>query len=371
MIDDKFTAFRIFVNDKTPLIIKQNKTINILVIRLSSMGDVALTIPVLQTLLFAHPNLKITVLTKKQFAPIFYLIPNIEIIVPDFKKEYKGLFGLFRLYQGLKATREVDMIIDLHDTIRSRFLSFCFRLHRIPIFRIDKGRANKRKYTQKNHPPIQELRHTTQRYADVFRKAKFKINLSKYKKPLFKVNANIEAILQDKETPFIGIAPFAAHDTKQLPLDKMKKIIAQLIFQYPNSSIFIFGGGQKEKQLTAKLTKQFKKVYSLVGQFDLIEELVLMQQMEVMLTMDSSNLHLARLIGTPVVSIWGSTHPYLGFSPFKQFDNNLNIQISTKELPCRPCSVYGNQPCHRGDFACMNLINENDVVQKIEEVISL
>lgn len=333
------------------------------------MGDVALTIPVLQAVVAQNQNIKITVLTKKPFAPIFYIIPNIEILTPDFNKQYKGLSGLFQLYKSLKETRQFDMIIDLHHVLRSNILSFFFRSNRVPVYKIDKGRGNKTKFTTKNHPKIQELRHTTERYADVFRKAKLKVNLSDYKKPIFKVTKKVEQFLNKKNTPFIGIAPFAAHETKQFPLDKMRKVIAQLIFKHPNSSIFIFGGGKKEKKLADELINKFKQVHSVIGEFSLIQELILMQQMEVMLTMDSSNMHLARLVDTPVISIWGSTHPHLGFSAFKQLDSKLNIQIPVDELPCRPCSVYGNQPCHRDDFACMNRIEEGVIVKKIEEII--
>ena len=335
------------------------------------MGDVALTIPVLQSVAVQNPNVKLTILTKKPFAPIFYLIPNLEILTPDFKKSYKGIFGLFKLYKGLKEKRQFDMIIDLHNVLRSNILNFFFRFNRVPIYKIDKGRTEKTKFTAKDHPEIEQLQHVTERYADVFRKAKLKVDLSNYKKPLFKITKNVEKFLSDKNTPFIGIAPFAAHETKQLPLEKMRKIIAQLIFQYPNSSIFIFGGGKKERRLADELISNFKKVYSAIGEFTLVEELILMQQMEVMLTMDSSNMHLARLVDTPVVSIWGSTHPYLGFSAFGQSDKRMSIQVSTNRLACRPCSVYGNKPCHRGDFACMNLIKESIVVKKMSKIIEM
>ena len=115
--------------EKTTIIKNINRT-HILVIRLSSMGDVALTIPVLQAVVTQNPNVKITVWTKKAFAPIFHIIPNLEIFTPDLKKEYKGVLGLFRLYKGMRNTRKFDMIIDLHDVLRSNILSSFFRLNR-------------------------------------------------------------------------------------------------------------------------------------------------------------------------------------------------------------------------------------------------
>ena len=212
------------------------------------MGDVALTIPVLQSVAVQNPNVKLTILTKKPFAPIFYLIPNLEILTPDFKKSYKGIFGLFKLYKGLKEKRQFDMIIDLHNVLRSNILNFFFRFNRVPIYKIDKGRTEKTKFTAKDHPEIEQLQHVTERYEDVFRKAKLKVDLSNYKKPLFKITKNVEKFLSDKNTPFIGIAPFAAHETKQLPLEKMRKIIAQLIFNIQIVA-FLYSVAAKKKDV--------------------------------------------------------------------------------------------------------------------------
>jgi ADP-heptose:LPS heptosyltransferase len=330
------------------------------------MGDVALTIPVLQAVVSQNQNIKITVLTRPTFASLFYLVPKLDIVTTDFEGKHKGWIGLFRLYQSLQNTKKFDLIIDLHGVFRTNILGFLFKISRKSVYSIDKGRNDKKRFTAKNHPPIHELRHTSQRYADVFRRAGIKADLESYKKTYLRLTPNLERFLQDKNPPFIGIAPFASHVTKQFPLDKMKKVIAQLVFQYPDCSIFIFGGGQREAELAKPLTDKFRGVFSVIGSFSLVEEIALMQQMEVMLTMDSSNMHLARLVGTTVVSVWGSTHPYLGFSAFQQSDKRLNIQISIKKLPCRPCSVFGNKPCHRGDFACMNQIEEKEIVKGIE-----
>jgi ADP-heptose:LPS heptosyltransferase len=90
-----------------------------------------------------------------------------------------------------------------------------------------------------------------------------------------------------------------------------------------------------------------------------------MSYVDVMLTMDSGNMHLASLVETPNVSIWGATHPYAGFYGFGQNPDNA-VQI---ELSCRPCSVYGNKPCFRKDYACMNGISPQKIVKKISDAI--
>ena len=85
-----------------------------------------------------------------------------------------------------------------------------------------------------------------------------------------------------------------------------------------------------------------------------------------MLTMDSANMHLASLVGTPVVSIWGATHPNVGFYGFRQDPNN-DVLI---DLVCRPCYVFGNKPCANSEqYACMNRISETSVIDKINNIL--
>ena len=94
---------------------------------------------------------------------------------------------------------------------------------------------------------------------------------------------------------------------------------------------------------------------------------MLMSQLDVMLSMDSANMHLASLVNTPVVSIWGATHPYSGFMGWNQSMQNV---IQT-DLPCRPCSIYGKTPCHRGDYACLTSIKPETVVKKLLQAVGL
>lgn len=86
-----------------------------------------------------------------------------------------------------------------------------------------------------------------------------------------------------------------------------------------------------------------------------------MDRLDVMIGMDSSNVHIAALLKKPVIGIYGTTHPVSGFGPFAQEDSGV-LQV---DLPCRPCSIYGNTKCWRGDHACMELIDPLDVVRRI------
>lgn len=92
------------------------------------------------------------------------------------------------------------------------------------------------------------------------------------------------------------------------------------------------------------------------------KEMILMSHLNVMISMDSANMHLAAICNTPVVSVWGATHPYAGFMGWNQrYDDTVQT-----DLPCRPCSIYGNRPCYRGDFACMNNITLETIVKHAE-----
>jgi ADP-heptose:LPS heptosyltransferase len=96
-----------------------------------------------------------------------------------------------------------------------------------------------------------------------------------------------------------------------------------------------------------------------------MQELILMSHLDVMISMDSANMHLASLTNIPVVSVWGATHPYAGFLGWKQSPDNA-VQI---DLPCRPCSIYGNKPCLRGDFSCMKNISPDLIVNRVEHIL--
>jgi ADP-heptose:LPS heptosyltransferase len=341
---------------------------NLLVIRLSSMGDVALTVPVLQVLVRRYPHVRITLLTRAPFVPLFQTIPNIRVIIPDLKGRHKGALGIFRLYADLKRQMRFDAIIDLHNVLRSQMLRFYFGRLGLPVFKIDKGRKDKKRFTAKNHPSIKPLMHSTKRYAKVLEDAGLKVDLNDFKPLLITPSDLVLSFLKKIKTPIIGIAPFAQYDQKKYPIEKIKAVLKDLSSR--DVAILIFGGGKKEKAIAEDLVAIApEKIHSVIGQFTLTEELAIIKQTQVMLTMDSSNLHLAQLVGAKVVSIWGATHPYLGFGPFLQNDEALNIQIPVTELSCRPCSVYGNQPCHRGDLAFMNQIKAETVVEKIMEQI--
>jgi ADP-heptose:LPS heptosyltransferase len=121
------------------------------------------------------------------------------------------------------------------------------------------------------------------------------------------------------------------------------------------------GGGKNEVMILDEWEKEFPGIINLAGKFSFAEELAIISHMDKMISMDSANMHLASLFGVPVVSVWGATHPFAGFYGWAQPSDNA-VQI---DLYCRPCSVFGNKPCYRGDHACMEQLPKEKIIEKV------
>jgi ADP-heptose:LPS heptosyltransferase len=147
----------------------------------------------------------------------------------------------------------------------------------------------------------------------------------------------------------------------------MEQVIYRLIQEYPLGRIFLFGRGEEEEKYFQLWCAQYRQC-TWVGKHceGMYQELILMSHLNVMLSMDSANMHLASLTGIPVVSVWGATHPMGGFLGFNQNADNV-IQL---DLECRPCSIYGNKPCQRGDYACLQNIPPERIVERITTLIN-
>ena len=327
----------------------------LLIIRFSALGDIAMTVPVVYDLATQYPDLDITMLSREMARPLFEQMPcNVHFFAADLKGRHKGLFGLCRLWRDAHMN-DFDCIADFHDVLRTHWLRAEGCLHRKKIAKIDKGRKGKKALTrQKNKVFIQQAT-SFERYAKVLEQLGFPI------KPQFtKLDyPSCETQKAPGET-WIGIAPFAKHPAKVYPMDKMEEIIKALS-EKEDTTFFLFGGGEEEKRHIAALCAKYPNVKAAQSQHGLAGELALMGQLDVMLSMDSANMHLASLVGTRVVSVWGGTHPYAGFLGWNQKTEDC-VQL---DLPCRPCSVYGNKPCLRGDYACLKGITPNQIIEKL------
>ena len=328
----------------------------LLIIRFSALGDIAMTVPVVHDLAVQYPDLDITMLSREMARPLFEHLPdNVHFYAADLKGRHKGLFGLCRLWRDARMS-DFDYIADFHDVLRTHWLRAEGCLRRKKIAKIDKGRKGKKALTRLKNKVLVQQATSFERYAKVLEQLGFPI------KPQF-VKLDYSSFCETQKAPsetWIGIAPFAKHPAKIYPMDKMEEVIKALC-QKADTTVFLFGGGEEEKRQIAELCAKYPNVQAAQSRHGLSGELALMGQLDVMLSMDSANMHLASLVGTRVVSIWGGTHPYAGFLGW----NQKPIDCVQLELSCRPCSVYGNKPCMRGDYICVNGITPERILRKL------
>jgi ADP-heptose:LPS heptosyltransferase len=341
----------------------QTKT-HILVIRLSAMGDVSMTVPVVKALLRQHPNVKITFVSKSFLAPLFDNIPNVAFYGADVKGAHKGVPGLYRLYKELKKLK-ITHVADLHNVLRSKILRSFFVRSGYKVAAIDKGRAEKKALTRIHNKIFKQLKTSHQRYADVFENLGFHVDLSKVvQTPVPQISQAVNAITKDKKKPWIGIAPFAAFEGKKYPLPLMEKVISEISLK--EVQIFLFGGGEKEIDILDTLEGKFQNTKSVAGKLSFKDELNLIAHLDVMVAMDSGNAHFSAMQQVKTITIWGVTHPFAGFAPFNQ-PSDYCILPDLEKYPNAPCSIYGNK-IYPGYEKIMESIQPSTIIAKIEEV---
>ncbi|TXF76405.1 glycosyltransferase family 9 protein [Chryseobacterium sp.] len=305
-----------------------------------------MTVPVFREILEQNPEVEIILVTRNSFSDLFAGIPNLYCKGINID-EYKGFFGMGKLAGELTDEFKPDYIADLHDVIRTKILNRIFRRKRFPVFKVDKGKEEKDVLTDIWNIEKSPLKHTTERYADVFREIGLSVQLShQYRET-------------SAEKSGIGFAPFAQHFGKMLPLEKSFEV-AKILSK--NHKIYFFGGGNNEINILNEWEKKIQNSANLAGKLSLKEELQKISQLRLMISMDSANMHLASLVGTRCISVWGSTHPFAGFLGYGQ---SVDDVVQVKELTCRPCSVFGDRECYRGDYACLHELNIQKIIDKI------
>lgn len=341
------------------------KPTHILVIRLSALGDVAMTVPVLRVVSQTYPVIKITVVSRTFFKPLFDDISNLSFMEADVYGKHKG-FGLLKLAKQAKNS-DVDAVADLHNVIRSKILTKALSLKGIQTSTLDKGRTEKKALTRAEDKLFHPLKTMHQRYADVFTDLGLPISLETHRFPKPKrLLPKLNALIGVEPKKIIGIAPFAAFESKMYPLEQMQEVIAKLN-ALNTFRIFLFGGGKKEVSTLKALATPFENVSSVAGMLSFEEELSLLSNVDVMLAMDSGNGHLAAQFGVPTITLWGVTHPYAGFVPFNQ-PMEHQLCADRVKFPLIPTSVYGNT-FPEGYEKAIGSISSEAIVAKIREVL--
>ncbi len=341
----------------------------ILVYRFSAMGDVVMLLPVLKGLLESNRNLDIYLLTRPFLFPVFEGVDRLHLISADLKGKHKGLIGLYRLYRYLKKEINPAQVFDLHQVPRTYLLNLFFQMGRFEVHHFSKGRNEKKRAVQSKLQKA--LPSTIDRYAAVFFNTGYHFIMPE--PPLFPKSPKAEVFALLKLNPadweiLIGMAPFARHPQKVWGKDKTRELL-ELLSQIPKSKVILFGGGKAEMTILTQLAGQFSNCL-VAGHFvGFADEIRLLSHLDVMISMDSANMHLAAMAGIPVISIWGGTHPSLGFAPYYQKTENL-IQYDGDRLNCRPCSVFGNKKCIYNDIRCMKYIPSSRVAERVGAILN-
>lgn len=322
-----------------------------------------MTVPVIKLLLHQYPQLQVTMVSTAFVAPLFADMERLHFFAADVKGAHKGFVGLYRLYRQLKKEYAFDAVADFHNVLRTKVLRTFLAFDGKSIAFIDKGRAEKKALTREHNKILKPLKSTFARYTDVLAQLGLPVQLNIEEGIKKAVPEEKLAAYKQQGYQLVGIAPFAQYERKMYPLPKMREVVKMLL-QHPHIKIYLFGG-KGEAQLLQQWEAELTRAENCAGKMRFADELQTISNLDVMVSMDSANMHLASMYGVPVVSIWGATHPYAGFYGWGQ-KPAYAVQI---DLYCRPCSVFGNKPGPRTDLACLQSITPLMVYQQVMQVL--
>jgi heptosyltransferase II len=342
------------------------KTIEkILIVRLSSLGDVVLTTPVIEALKNEFPQSRIFFLTKAQYSDVLRNDPRISSLLEfDPQGRHKGFSGFLRLLSELKS-HDFDLMVDLHANWRS------FLVRRLTKSKI-KLKYNKRWFSRWMMVYFKFLRtkpiHTMDSYLEVLKN--LPIDTSDKRPLLFLSKNDVEFmehfLLEEKvrkDDIVVGIHPGARWETKRWDEEKFKQVCQVLTERY-NYKIILMGDA-KDMRLIERIRKDIPntKLIQAVG-WSLGKFMSLIKRCDGLITNDSGPMHMAQALQVPVVVIFGPTHPKLGFAP-TGFDN----VVLCANVECSPCSLHGEKKCRKKNRLCMDLIQPEMVVEAVESLI--
>ncbi len=325
--------------------------------RLSAMGDVAMTVHAVAALRRAYPDVAITMLTRRAWTPFFRDVERLDFLTLEGEKGEKGLTRVCRLASEAVANG-VTHVADLHDVLRTKLLRTLLRLRGCRVAKIDKEKALKQRAIRSTNKDLTQLRHSVERYAEVLSKIGYPIDLARMERHQRTLPATFGERTAGR---WIGIAPFSKQEGKTYPSPLRDQLVEQAAEEFDR--VFVFSGGGAEREFAGTMESRHSNVTAVFGRIRLDEEVDLMANLDAMVSMDSSAMHMASLVGVPTVSVWGATHPATGFYCWGG-DAENQVQLN---LPCRPCSVYGEKACQFGDYRCMQ-IAPKQIIERLKAI---
>lgn len=330
-----------------------------------------MTVPVIRAFVKQYPDVKITFVSRPFFKPFFDGIPNLEFFAFDAKERHKGFLGLIQLFKDLRKLN-IDAFADLHNVLRSKVVRMLFALGGKKTTSVDKGRAEKKALTRAENKIFKPVTSMFQRHVKVFQELGFNVDLSHPEFPAKAIlDQEIIDFIGEKKKNWIGIAPFAQYDSKVYPQDLMQKVIDSLAESRSlgtSNKMLLFGGGNKEIQILNQFAEGKENVIVIAGKITFKQELQLISNLDVMLSMDSGNAHIAAMLGVKVITLWGATHPFAGFLPFNQGLETALVS-DRSQFPKLPTSVYGNKKVEGYQEAMRSILPEK-VVSTIQSQLA-
>lgn len=320
-----------------------------LIIRTAGIGDVAMIVHAVRMLRVSYPDLDITVATKPRMIPLFNSVERLDFI------------PVGKTFDLIKAAREqkVDLVADMRNELRGRIVRKLLALCGAKSRHYHQRRLERRPLLRIRNKKLYPLRSNVLRFCDVFASLGYPIDTPPF---IERSPQPLPVSFTEPEGRWVGIAPFSQSRKKEYPLDLAEELVTKLCDEFDR--VFVFSGPGIELEFAEEMKKRFQKVSTVFGRCDIAGEVALMSNLEVIITMDSSAMHMAALAGTPCISLWGSTHPYMGYTAWEKNAAQHHLQA---DLPCRPCCVYGEGKCNYGDIRCMRAISPQDIVDKIKK----
>lgn len=321
-----------------------------LILRLSTLGNVAMTVPVIASAGGMQPQDRFVVVAKKPLGAMFHGLEN----VVYHEVTATGAWRILRLWRALQRYG-IDCVVDLQDVAQTHLLRFLFRLQGKRIVSIHYGRWQKRRLLLRGAVRSRALPTEFDRYADALQRAGVQTD-SRFTAIAVNHAAQqaVQAHFGTKTGRWIGIAPFAKSKSNMLPYRVTKEIIERLSAM-PDTSLYLFGAGKIECEMLRQWASVFPHTTAVAGLLPLEQELELMRSLDCMICMDSANQHLSSLVGLRAVSVWCATHPKMGFMGWKQRAEDC---IQREDIACRPCTCHGRNGCWYRNYACKEITAE-------------
>lgn len=322
----------------------------ILVIRFSSLGDVVLSTAIFPNLRLRFPKAEIDVLTKEAYADVFNGNPHIShvrLFCPE-KQPFYDLVKEIRLCR-------YDIIIDLHGNFRSWFIRL---VSGPPMAVVVKKRSWSRRWLLFSKHAVSALdKSVRERILDCL--SPLSVEVTSKDTQLFPRHepALLKMFDLPSDAQLFGLAPGAAHRTKQWGVEQYASA-ANRLGAFPNSLIVIVGD-KKDQAFVQQLLPFIKVPYrNLTGWTSITELIAIVSKFSFLLVNDSGVLHVAEALKIPLVALFGPTVKGFGFFPYRSTSRVVEVGC----LPCRPCSLHGEDICPLSHHRCMNDIDVNAVL---------